>query len=156
MPRFAAVLLLLLCACASSSKKLVDDRLYPCGPGEDIDIQAFFAMPQGREMGGRMNVTMTVNVFNTSDHEIDVARISVEPVTANGLVMERGYREFDETIAEGEEKNFEIPMSATMPEFGSQRDRNRTDLRSGEVVALAVKITLGNGDNYLCRYSLGR
>jgi hypothetical protein len=157
MPKSAVVLLLLLAGCASSGSDLVTERTLPCGPGQDIDIMAYMAMPRGgSELGGRTSLVFTVNVFNTSDRDIDVKLITVEPVTTGGMSVERGYRDFDVTVAEGEEHSFEIPMAARLPEFGSREDRNRTDVREPGVTALAVKITLGNGDTYLCRYSMGR
>lgn len=154
MPKFAAVLLLLLAGCASSGGDLITERTLPCGPGQDVDIMAYMAMPKGgREMGGRMSLVFTVNVFNTSGSDIDVDIITVEPISANGMTMERGYREFDVTVPEGEEKEFEIPMMATM--LQSDNRRAGADLRDREAMAMAVKIKLGNGDTYLCRYSLG-
>ncbi|HEX6161611.1 MAG TPA: hypothetical protein VF111_15650 [Thermoanaerobaculia bacterium] len=157
MPKFAAMLLLLICGCASSDSDLIAERTLPCGPGQDIDIMAYMGTAQGaRELGGRIDVLFTVNVFNSSGNDIDVKRITIEPVTTGGMTMERGYREFDVTVAEGEEHSFEIPMRARVPEFGSQGDRHRTSVREDGVSAMAIKVTLGNGDTYLCRYTLGR
>ncbi|HEY0143913.1 MAG TPA: hypothetical protein VGF48_23700 [Thermoanaerobaculia bacterium] len=152
MPKLAAVLLL-LAGCASSGGDLITERTLPCGQGQAIDIMAYMAVPQaGRELGGRMNLVFTVNVFNTTGNDIDVDLITVEPISASGMTMERGYREFDVTIPEGEEKDFEIPLMATMLE---NNRRAGVDLRDNEAMSMAVKIKLGNGDTYLCRYSLG-
>ena len=149
--------LLSLAAC-SSSNKIVDHTTFDCGSGQALDIVAALDMPSmrsrpGGDFGGD-RAKLIVNVFNNSHGDITVKNISVEQIVdpQTTYAFDRGNLNVDETIADGEEHTFEVPMTArgmNTPDLTSPRERDR----ASEMV-MAVRVTLSTGDQYLCRYSV--
>jgi hypothetical protein len=151
--------LLSLAAC-SSSNKVVDHTTFDCGSGQALDIIAALDMPSmrnraGADFGGD-RAKLIVNVFNNSHGEITVKNIGVEQIVDpdTTYAFDRGNLNVDETIADGEEHTFEVPMTArsvTTPDVTSIQQRER---RGASEMVMAVRVTLSTGDQYLCRYSV--
>jgi hypothetical protein len=151
--------LLSLAAC-SSSNKIIDHTTFDCGSGQALDIIAGLEMPSmrgrpGSDFGGD-RAKLVVNVFNNSHGDITVKNISVEQIVdpQTTYAFDRGNLNVDETIADGEEHTFEVPMTArgmNTPDVTSAQERERG--RASEMV-MAVRVTLSTGDQYLCRYSV--
>lgn len=139
------LLLLLLTACASSTD-IIDERVLPCGSGQDIEVRAGFddGMLHG-EVGGQMKYL--VEVANNSHHDVTVKSIRIDPQSERVPGIERAYRQYDQLIAEGEDHVFELPSSEVL-NWRSDLDR-RTALQRLEFV---VVVSLSDGDSYRCRF----
>ena len=139
------LLLLLLTACASSTD-IIDERVLPCGSGQDIEVRAGFddGMLHG-EVGGQMKYL--VEVANNSHHDVTVKSIRIDPQSTSVPGIERAYRQYDQLIAEGEDHVFELPSSVVLS-WRSDLDR-RTALQRLEFV---VVVSMSDGDSYRCRF----
>lgn len=150
-----ALLAVFLTACSSGSG-LIDQRTMDCGSGQPVDIIAGMqqsGMRRGSEFGGD-RATLVVNVANNTHDDVTVANISADQITdaQTVYVYDRANLNPNATIAEGEEQTFELPMTARP--FNNPDVRREDALRrANEPVILALKVTLSNGDSYLCRYA---
>lgn len=154
MKSIALIAVLLLTACSSGSG-LIDQRVMDCGSGQDIDIIAGIqqAGGRGREFGGDRAV-MVVNVANNTHGEVTIVNIGADQITDahTVYVYDRGNLNPDATLAEGEEKTFELPLTGRRVNSPDLRDQEELR-RENEPVLMAVRVRLSNGDSYVCRYS---
>jgi hypothetical protein len=95
--------------------------------------------------------TLIVVVGNNSQEDIVVKTIRVDqaPDATSRYRFSNGYRTFNQTIAEGDEAEFKIPMSGR-----PIRSEVDADVRSSRDVSLDVMVILGNGDQYRCRFGI--
>lgn len=150
-----ALLAVFLTACSSGSG-LIDQRTMDCGSGQPVDIIAGMQQSgmRGRGDFGGDRAMLVVNVANNTHDDVTVANISADQITdaQTVYVYDRANLNPNATIAEGEEQTFELPMTARLfNNLGERRDDAMR--RENEAVILALKVTLSNGDSYLCRYS---
>lgn len=155
MKSIALVFSVLLLTACSSGSGLIDQRTMDCGSGQDIDIVAGIqqAGSRGREFGGDRAV-MVVNVANNTHGEVTISNISADQITDahTVYVYDRANLNPDATLAEGEEKTFELPMTGRR--FSNPDLRDQDELRrEHQPILMALRVTLTNGDSYVCRYS---
>lgn len=127
--------LILLAACATNDGFVNETR--GCGPGEPIGIEAGWDTAGSSMERGDNRLTMLVRVSNNSNKEITVKTVRVDPLTIDRDAMyeiERGSRDVRQTIAEGEESTFEIPMMSRY----KMQDRTTGVRASGVDVAVTV------------------
>lgn len=155
--RNAALLALLLSAAACASPDaLIDERQMQCGPGEAISIQAGLNRPGVAMEGTPDNLMLLVEVSNNSNAEVTVKRVRAQQVSGtegdSAYILESVRRDFDVTIEEGKDHVFELPVLGR-PGQSAFSDSRRTQRGGGEL-ALALTVTLSNGDSYLCRFAV--
>src|SRR5215203_4563596 len=140
----------LLAACASNDGFVENNQT--CGPGSEVGIEAGWDARASAMETGSNRLTMLVRVSNNSDDEITVKRVSVDPMTMNRdspYELERGAREPNQVIAEGDAATFEIPM------IGRRRLDGRMSSRSStSAVDLSVTVLLEPEQSYRCRFQV--
>jgi hypothetical protein len=152
MMKTAVLLSLLLTLGCASKDGFIDQQVLDCGPGQVVTIQAGLDAQSGTRMEGVDDQhTLIVVVGNNSQEDIVVKTIRVDqaPDASSTYRFSNGYRKFDQTIAEGDEAEFKIPMSGR-----SIRPEVDADVRSSRDVSLDVMVILGNGDRYRCRFGI--
>ena len=141
-----------MAGCASKDG-FIDRQQFNCEPGQIVSILAGLDDPVGTRMEGVVDDqhTLTVLVGNNSQEDMVVTTIRAEQIAdqTDAYRFSNGYRAVNETIPEGKEAEFRIPMTgrSIQPEFGDPRGANRP-------VSLAVTVALANGDQYRCRYEI--
>ena len=141
-------ILLLLSACASSNTDFIDERTLDCESGQEVSIQAGLDIASaGSEVTEDM-LTMLVDVGNNSHDDIVVKFIRVDQATdeSEPYRLRNGYGTFEQTIPEGENHVFKIPMT------GRLGPRNDQTIRSRRGLQLNVRVGLANGDSYHCQF----
>lgn len=147
---FLAIVLVAGCA---SKDGFIDQQQFNCEPGQIVSILAGLDDPVGTRMEGVMDDqhTLRVLVGNNSQEDMVVSVIRAEQIVdqTDMYRFSNGYRAVNETIPEGKEAEFRIPMTGRtiQPEFGDPRGANRP-------VSLAVTVAFANGDQYRCRYEI--
>lgn len=159
MKTVALLATILLFASCSSSSGLIDKQSLPCGSGQDIDILAGLEMAgvagrRGDYGGGRAK--MIVNVANNSHAEVTVTDIDVAQMNDPDatFAFDRAHINVDVTIAEGKEHTFELPMTERMASQGVTGRRPSVSEQPRDL-QLSVRVSLSNGDSYVCRYTVG-
>ncbi|HEY0143915.1 MAG TPA: hypothetical protein VGF48_23710 [Thermoanaerobaculia bacterium] len=152
--KLIALIAVFATACSSGSG-LIDQRTMNCGSGQDVDIVAGMQQSgqRGRDFGGDRAV-LVVNVANNTHGEVTITNVSADQITDSQTtyVYDRANLNPDATLAEGEEKTFELPMTGRRFENPDLR-REEAIRRESQPVILALRVTLSNGDAYVCRYS---
>jgi hypothetical protein len=156
--------ILLAAACATSDSKLIKERTIPCAEGQPIDILGGLNAPSSNDRLGTMEdrATLVVNVANNSNDDQTVVLVTAEQVDSRaGYTLDRAYGKYDQTIAPGEEHTFELAMMVQRrptrldpPNVTGDRGRSVSSGADAAIV-LAVKVSLSNGDSYLCRFVVG-
>lgn len=143
-------LLLLVAACASSDG-FIDERVLDCAPGQDVTIQAGIDTPGVQMERIDDQLTLLVEVANNTHDEIVVTFIRAEQVKDDAQMyrIESGYGKFDQTIEEGGDHVFRIPMTGRM----IAARENRT-MRLKNAFQMSVSVGLSNGDVYRCLFEL--
>jgi len=143
-------LVLLTAACASSSPDfgMPETRVLDCD--NEVEIRAGFQGPGTQMERIDDRVTTVIDVANNSHREIAVKWIRIEQVMMDSAPyrLENGYRTFNQPIAEGEDHQFEIPMTGR-----GVRDRSGRSLHSNDLT-LAVTVSLESGESYRCQFSV--
>ena len=137
-------ILLLLSACASSSG-IVDERLFQCGPGQDIEIRA--GLDNGSinsDVGGQL--TYLVEIANNSHNDVVVKSVRITPAAGTKIPgVEPAAKAFDQLVAAGEDHVFAVPTGRIwIAEYGQPL--------VGRNVQFHVSISLSNGDSYRCSF----
>ena len=150
MKRAIVLLSLLLAACASNDGFV--DQVDGCDPGSPIGLEAGWdtQTPMMERIGGD-RLTLLVRVSNNSDREITVKGIRADPLGVDRdsrFEIERGSRDFDKLIAEGDDATFEIPMMSRRV----MQDRTTGVRASG--VDVAVTAVLDSEKSVRCRFRL--
>ncbi|HKR65997.1 MAG TPA: hypothetical protein VJZ00_19855 [Thermoanaerobaculia bacterium] len=151
MKTILVALLLLTFGCASKDG-FIDQRTLECGPGQIVTIDAGLAAFTGTPMEGVDDQhTLLVVVGNNSHEDIVVKAVRADqaPDATSVYRFNSGYRNFNQTIAEGEEAEFKVPMSGR-----GVRPEVAANARANSDVALDVMVVLGNGDAYRCRFQI--
>jgi hypothetical protein len=143
--------LFLLGSCASKTA-FEPNQTFDCSPGQIVTIQAGFDDPHATGMEGvDTQHSLVVLVGNNSQEDIIVKTIHVTqvPDEASTYHLDSGWGTFDQTVAEGEEGEFKIRMNgrATRPSVQSEALWRNS-------IALDVRVILGNGDAYRCRFEM--
>jgi hypothetical protein len=152
MQRAIALLSLLLAAACASNDGFVKEKDNICGPDSRIGIEAGWdrqASPMESAVDNRM--TLLVRVANNSDEDITVKTVRADPLMAERDAMyeiERGAREFDTLIAEGDDSTFEIPMMTR------RRLQDRTTGVRASGVDVAVTVVYDSEKSLRCRFRL--
>jgi len=148
MKRALALLSLSLLAACASNDGFVDNKSQQCGPESRIGIEAGWDRGSLAERGDT-RLTMLVRVSNNADEDIVVKAVRVDPLSIDResmLEIDRGSVTPDETIPEGEESTFEVPMNA----------RWQTVNRGGGVRAsgldVIVNVELASEQTVRCRF----
>jgi len=142
-------LLLLFSACASSNTDFIDERTLDCEAGQEVSIQAGLDIAStGSELSDDM-LTMLVDVGNNSHDEIVVKFIRVDQSSdeTEPYRLRNGYGNYEQTIPEGENHLFKIPMTGRV-----QGVRSDQAMRSRRGLELNVSVGLENGDVYRCKF----
>ena len=151
MKPLALLFSLLLAACASNDG-FQTERSLECGPGQLVTLElGLAAFAPSRMEGMDDQHTLAVLVANNSEQDIVVKyiRIDQRPERTSIYRLDNGYLKPNQTIAEGKDFEFKIPMAgrAVSPEFGSSTSANRS-------IGLDVTVGLGNGDRYHCQFEV--
>ena len=151
MKRAITLLSLLLGVVCASNDGFVNE-VNTCGPGSPIGIDAGWDQPSSPiERMGQNQMTLLVQVSNSSDKDITVKSIRADPMPMERDSMyeiERGSRDFDTLIREGDDSTFEIPMM-TM-----RRMQERTTGVRASGVDVAVTVVLDSEESVRCRFRL--
>lgn len=143
---------LLTAACASSNGGFVNDDIHACAPGDPVTIEAGVERLElgmdPRGINSTEQLTIRVRVTNLTDDEIEVVSVRTDQSSETSAYrIENAYREFKETIAEGEDHIFEIPSRGQNMTTGAGYVTSRR-------VELTVAVSLANGDVYRCRFAV--
>ena len=152
MKRAITLLSLLLSAACASNDGFVKNDVSACGPGSPIGVEAGWdapISPTERMVDNRM--TLLVRVSNSSDKDITVKAVRADPMTVDRdttYEIERGSRDFDKLIAEGDDSTFEIPMMSRR----KMQDRTTGVRASG--VDVTVTVVLDSEQSVRCQFRL--
>lgn len=145
--KFAVALLPLLLAACASSDGLIDQRVLPCGSGQEIEIRAGLADPRtAREVAGPLHYV--VEVANNSHEDVTVKSIRVMPRAENVAGLGQALQTFDQLIPEGEDHLFELRASDVWVQ--SEEFERRI---SGRRIEFVVVVSLSDGDSYQCSFA---
>jgi hypothetical protein len=152
MKRAITLLSLLLSAACASNDGFVKNDVNTCGPGSPIGVEAGWdtqATPMERAGDNRM--TLLVQVSNSSNEDITVKAVRADPMAMDRETMyeiERGSRDFNKVIAEGDDATFEIPM------MSRRRMQDRINGVRASGVDVAVTVLLDSEKSVRCRFRL--
>ena len=152
MKQLAWLSIFLLAACGSSSNSfgIPETRtIRDCEHG-DLSIGVGFPGPKTAYERLEDQIMFMVEVSNNSRHDVTVKAIRVEQTMTETARYRVGntYRAFNVTIAEDEEKEFELPMSGFQAVDYSGRSPQSDEMQ------FAVTVVLEGGDTYRCLYSV--
>jgi hypothetical protein len=152
MKRAITLLTLLLCVACASNDGFVKNDVNACGPGSPIGVEAGWdAQATPMERAGDNRMTLLVRVSNSSDEDITVKAVRADPMAMDRETMyeiERGSRDFNTLIAEGDDSTFEIPM------MSRRRMQDRTTGVRASGVDVAVTVLLDSEKSVRCRFRL--
>jgi hypothetical protein len=152
MMKRAILLLSLVLSAACASNDGFVQKINDCAPGSPITLEAGWETPaSSMERAIDDRLTLLVRVANNSDNDITVKSIHADPMAMDRETMyeiDRGARDFNDVIAEGEEKTFEIPM------MSRRRMQTRTTGVRASGVDVAVTVSLEPEENVRCRFRL--
>lgn len=143
-------LLLFAAACASSPDfGMPTDRVLACD--NEIEVRAGFQAPgtqMERDFSDR--VTTIIDVSNNGHRDIIVKWVRVEQMHTETAPYQLGpgYRTFNQAIAEGEDHQFELPMTGQ-----GMRDVTGRSMQSNDLV-LGVTVALASGEQLRCHFSV--
>lgn len=146
--RLALTLTLFLSAACASNDGFVN-QTRGCGPGEEVGIEAGWDVQGASMERGDDRLTMLVRVSNNSSKEITVKAVRVDPMMMDRDTMyeiERGSRDFNQIIAEGDASTFEIPM------MSRRRMQDRTTGVRASGVDVAVTVLLEPDVSHRCQF----
>jgi hypothetical protein len=149
--RTALPLLLLLAGCASQPD-FIDETVALCEPGQPIDFRVGLDRPEIDVSMSDRHANVVVEVANNSDAEVTVRSIRVEQTAlenSRGYRIDPVFREFDQTIEEGKDHLFRLPVVGRL---GSD-DLSRMQ-RSAGTLSAWVTVSLSNGEAYRCQFAL--
>lgn len=144
-------MLFLLAACATNDG-FEDNSSQGCAPGSPIGIEAGWGDASGSELGNSRTLTMLVRVSNNSNEDITVKNVRADPAMTDrdsAFELERGARDVNEVIAEGEQSTFELPMMMSRREL---RERGGGVRASG--VDVTVTVLVEPNVSHRCRFRL--
>jgi hypothetical protein len=151
MKRAIVLLSLLLCAACASNDGFVK-QVESCGPGAPVGVEAGWdTQTTTVERGLSDRMTLLVRVSNNSDEDITVKAIRADPNAMDRETMyeiERGSRDFNTLIAEGDDSTFEIPM------MSRRRMQDRTTGVKASGVDVAVTVLLDSEKSVRCVFRL--
>lgn len=153
MKRVLALLsLFLMAACASNDGFVENNRT--CESGAEVGIEAGLdtSTSSVMETGGINRLNMVVQVSNNSNKEITVKRVNVDPMTMDRdspYELDRGSREVNKVIAEGDASTIEIPMNVRRRLDGGFAGRT---MRTNRGVDFSVTVLLEPDQTYRCRF----
>ena len=145
-----AILILLLASACSTNDGFIDQRTLGCDSGEDISVRAgIVGITAGMERGTDL-LQLGVEVSNNAHHDVTVKSVRAEQVSdeRSRYRVLPVHRQFDQTIGEGQDHLFELPMDGR----GFVDPVSRTAVRFE--MALSVTVALSNGDSYRCVFSV--
>jgi hypothetical protein len=150
MKKIALGVLLVVIAGCSSRDGFIDSRRLDCDSGQEISIRAgVVGISPGLELGTD-TLAFAVEISNNAHREITVKSIHAAQVsdqTSRYRVLPVR-RQFDQTIAEGDDHLFELPMDGR----SVGEPLNRASMQSE--ILLLVTVALADGDSYRCRFSV--
>lgn len=151
MKRAITLLSLLLSAACASNDGFVKNPASACGPGSPIGVEAGWDAPTSMtERMGNDRLTLLVRVSNSSDGDVTVKGVRADPLVDRDTMyeIERGSRDFDTLIAEGDDSTFEIPM------MSRRRMQDRTTGVRASGVDVTVTVVLDSEKSVRCQFRL--
>lgn len=139
--------LLLLFACASGDG-FIDDQVHDCESGP-IAIRVGIDSGGSSMMGGTETHDVLVEVANNSDEDVVVDSVRIDPQQRQDFEITAQMIRPDQTVAEGGEHVFEVPLTIRPIDMNRRLDPRRGF--SG-VIDVSVSVGLSDGETYRCRF----
>jgi hypothetical protein len=156
MKRLALLpLAMLVAACAATPKDQfgipVDNVINDCQHG-GLEITVGLAGTGTVGEDNNDQLTFVVNVSNNARKEITVKNIRVDPRNTETISyrLDQTYRQFNVTIPENDDHDFELPISG----HGMREDPRGTRFGNSNELPVIVSVQMESGDVYQCRYGV--
>ncbi len=142
------LVLLLLGGCASRDG-WVESEIRKCDAGGELSIDAYLNMPKVMMERANDELTMTILIGNNSERDIEIKSIRMEPgrTAQQRYALQNSFREFNETLKPGEDKQFELPVRGSA---GEREIRRPID----DFIEVVLSVYLADGTTYRCEYAI--